>query len=196
VDQTGIYGVVFNDQLPFKARRKAASAFKNGCVWGVGSRDVGDFCLAPKSVEASQHSLGERLAGFIRGSFGRYWTSTTPAPGDDWSLFIQKMLAKAVDWEYPIQRLGKLGEKRLKSLLAFNAQVPAIQYAIAHAFRSSFYELDTEPFSSLLKWADSLESAGRPDLPQDIPDRMPLPRGGMSTLYIATFGDAPLPNPE
>ena len=196
VDQTGIYGVVFNDQLPFKAGRKTRSAFRNGCIWGIGSRDAGDFSSAPKSVEASNRSLGESLAKFIRGSFGRTWTSATPLPGDDWSLFIQKMLANAVDWEYPIQRLEKIGEKRLKRLLAFKTLAPVIPYAITHAFRSSFYDSDKAPFRTFIKWADSLESVGSPDVPRKKPDDKPFPRGGMSTLYIATFGDSSLPNPE
>jgi hypothetical protein len=233
IDHTGVYGVVYSNELPYPPKQRKTSKFHGGCAWGVGTSKEFTNTLAAKTVDASKTCLASLLEKFLNGTFGREWVPR-PTHDDHWSHFINGILGAARRWTFPIHRLGIQDEARCKDVLALAQAVPsagiALAFAVhnaapstawhniertgAHQHRFSLGSLSYPAFlhnlaylhrgyygyliqdavSQLLKWKDSVEvGGGGTDGPSGPDDQPPVPGGGIATLYVATFGDMPLP---
>lgn len=201
--ETGFYGLVSND------RDFVAQKFPNASAWAVG----GAFAPAAgkaKEVTASG-SLADALHSFIIGSHGRPWSLGAPA-ADHWSNFVEEIMERSLDWTTRVQRIQKIDIPRQSSALSFvntfakvNAQTDMLSAALS---KTDFSDMSL--FDTILNEADAFQQQGEDWVenggdrgvhagrmpPFDDEERFQRPPGGMSVLYIATFGDGPLEPPR
>lgn len=194
---SGVYGLVVNS-------RSVPASFPDRCPWAVGYAHPPVAGALP-AVSAGL-SLAEALEGFLLGTWGRAWEATPPT-SDHWSSFIVECLRAAATWSpYPIQRTGNIGKsarQRRRDVVALVQSLAALSTSTPHPLPRGPSGFDDDPtvrgrWAQRLtdKWEHSLEGGdGRRD-GEDPPDSLDAapgtPRGGVSVLYVATFGDNPL----
>lgn len=201
---SGFYGLVSKDG------EFVANKFPDDSAWAVGP------ALAPrasgaKSVAATG-SLAHALHSFLIGSHGRPWTLGA-STDDHWSNFVEEVLERSLDWKTQVQRLQLNELPRQASALAFvdafataNAVEDVTHAAYARPDDIGMGELDriweceTASIQEQRKaWLDSggeLNLRGSKVTPPAggrNPARGP---GGMSVLYVATFGEGSLEEPK
>jgi hypothetical protein len=202
---SGVYGIVAN--TPY-----VPGGFPDGCPWGVG------FATSPApggtpSVDASTWSLVDVMEGFLLGSWGRPWDAAPPT-SDHWSSFVIECLRAASTWRpYPVQRTGHTTANALPR----RRDVTALVYAMAAAsigtvrprYPMSYYRLRehyeyevsmqmSRAAALMDAWTRSLGDGekGGNDVPGDEGGPVDRPARGFSVLYVATFGDDRLRDPE
>lgn len=198
LSSTGVYGIVA------KSRSQAiSSTFPAGCTWAIGTATPCAMGASP-SVDASGMSLAEALEGFLRGSWGRPWNAV-PADDDHWSTFIHRCLLAAATWRgYPLQRLGAPAISRRRDALAYVAAFASAPTEISptgplqHRLRDMHWLLVNDDQrqaveASVHAWAASVNMTNAGELPPEPSHKLQgMPSGGMSVLYVATFGDGAL----
>ena len=197
---SGCYGIVANARP-----HEVHAAFPDACPWAIGTAKNG-LAGAKPAVDASSLSLAAALEGFLLGKWGRTWAAT-PAPTDHWSSFIEQCLRAAANWRgYPVKRLDAAAIPRRRDVLAFveafaarpptyartgpvDDTVRDVQLRLQHDYQQS-----EAASHAIANWRDSLPGDGRRnnDPPEPAADAQATPRGGVSVLYVATFGDGPL----
>lgn len=193
---SGVYGLVANSP-------SVLASFPAQCPWAVGYAQAPTTGSLP-SVSAGL-SLAEVLEGFLLGSWGRRWEAS-PSATDHWSSFIVECLRVATSWSpYPVQRTGSNG----KNALTRRRDVLALVHALSRLPTSAptAWELPWTFASDdelgvrrqrtqrlTAEWENSLGDGGGDS--EDPPDALDVarvsPSGGVSVLYVATFGDNPL----
>lgn len=189
-DCTGIYGVVLSEE----STSQKLNDFPDGCVWGIGL--PGDVKQGKKRryISVKDKSLASALSELIEGSYGRPWNSTSVASTDHWSQFINTVLATN-DFhtsQAALQRIATTGEKfdRHRQVLAFASKTPGLVSLIERDILSKRAPMGSDIVINWLSSVGFTENGTAP--PSKIDDRpmIPTPRkGGMSFIYIATFGD-------
>lgn len=196
---SGFYGLVSND------REYVAAHFPDHSAWAVGGA-FKPSAGAVKEVVASG-SLAQALHSFIIGSHGRPWS--VGAPKDDhWSHFVEEILENSLNWTTRVQRIQKVEMPRQHSALSF-----VNTFALANAFSdigtaliSHAGDVDESYLEKMIddsteirrQGSDWMASGGEQGLggnnlrPAANEDKVQPPPGGMSVLYVATFGEGPL----
>ena len=210
---SGIYGVVANTRP-----NSLSSLFPDACTWAVGTPALPSAGTSP-SVDASSLSLAAALEGFLLGKWGRPWESTLNK-SDHWSTFVARSLERAASWrDYPIQRLGATALPRHRDVLAianaFSVRPSSSEAAsLLWLFRRDanlwpLVDFNRRHFSSggfrtaAKLWKASIGIGSVGDSPSDgaganndLPPRdfvnEGAPSGGISVLYVVTFGDGAL----
>ena len=196
---TGFYGLVSND------RKFASNGFPNNSAWAVGAA-VAPLKGTVKEVKGSG-SLAQTLHSFIIGSHGRPW-SLGASKSDHWSHFVEEILKNSLDWTTRVQRIYKVDMPRKFNALSFvNTFALANAYSdITNALAAQSGGLDMRYVKSKLDDAGEIFLQGRdwvagggdhvlrggrqqPTSNENLAQRTP---GGMSVLYVATFGEGPL----
>ena len=193
-EKSGWYAVAFSDR-----RTNYISGFPNDCIWGVGPAQVGKGKLA---IDANV-SMGEVIAGVLKGTEGREWTAT-PKPDDHWSIFVKRILAVALrdQWKYPVQRIGVSNSERIRQIvfpiatfacMGTNAgqKMSAFTGATPHFSPSLNNDDVDDQLMGIRKWIESIGGES---------DRLPPSGGGdggdygkrplraPSILYLGTIG--------
>jgi hypothetical protein len=202
-EDSGFYGLVSND------RKFATSGFPNNSAWAVGG------AFAPAKGKAKQvvasGSLAHALHSFIMGSHGRPWSLGAPTT-DHWSHFVEEILENSLDWTTRVKRIGKVDMPRQYNALSF-----VNTFALANAYSditdgavSLSGEINRSYIDSILDgkeeinqqgedWVASGGDSGFRDnklrLTSD-EERLQRTPGGMSVIYVATFGEGPLEPPK
>ena len=188
----GCYGVVFARELPLPPATKRRPVFPEGSPWSAGLH--ADFRAA--SVDASAQSLAAVLAGLIEGHRGRRFDAV-PSSSDHWSAFINEVLknAAAEKWRYRLQRLDIEGRERLQHVAALSASMPALSFTVAATIEQEWWHPRRLRYHSLARWVDMTFGDGRGSDNAGAPS-LEGSSGGIQMLYLATFGDAPLDEPQ
>ena len=186
-----VYGVV-SSQRSCKGQK-----FPDNCPWAVG----GVTTPEPGHPRESRGtlSLSAALDGFVHGRHGRPW-EVVSGPDDHWSAFVREALERAVPWEHPAQRVGGVDLPRKRAALAWVQSFLAVEVnakLTSTIDREQSFEAYVDDLIASVDavgrqckdWANSCKEAEEPPAPRNAPEG---PRGGLSVLYIATFGDAPL----
>ena len=188
---TGVYGIV-SSQRSCKGQK-----FPDNCPWAVGS------ALPPEPGHPRESrgtlSLAAAVAGFVEGTHGRPW-HVAAGPDDHWSHFVREALERSVPWEHQVQRVGGVDLPRKRAALSFIQSFLSVEINAKltstvdreQSFEAYVDELIASVDSvgrQALEWALANRTAEEPPAPRTAPEG---PRGGISVLYIATFGDAPL----
>ncbi|MHA6575798.1 hypothetical protein [Pseudomonas yamanorum] len=197
--ESGIYGIVSNTN-------SLHSSFPGNCTWATGSaHPVPSFMPLGTlpSVQASS-SLASVMKEFLLGNAGRPWHAV-PDANDHWSSFIVQCLHAAAAWKpYPVQRQGASALPRRRDVMGLVHALasttveawtssnhphfsPKLPGRFAHYQRSIAKEM-TDSWQESLKNQDVIHDLppNRDDLEQE------PPKGGLSVLYIATYGDKKL----
>lgn len=188
---TGVYGIV-SSQRSCKGQK-----FPDNCPWAVGD------ALPPEPGHSRESrgtlSLAAAVAGFVDGTHGRPW-HVAAGPGDHWSHFVREALERSVPREHQVQRVGGVDLPKKRAALSFVQSFLSVEINAKltstvdreQSFEAYVDELIASVDSvgrQALEWALSNKTAEEPPAPRTAPEG---PRGGISVLYIATFGDAPL----
>lgn len=202
-EESGFYGLVSND------RKFATSGFPDNSAWAVGG------AFAPpkgkdKEVVASG-SLAQALHSFIIGSHGRPWSLGAPKT-DHWSHFVEEILENSLDWTTRVKRIHEVDMPRQNNALSFvNTFALANAYSdITAAASSQLGAVDMSYIEGMLEGVDEIDQQARdwvakggdPDIrdgklrPTSNEERLERSPGGMSVLYVATFGEGPLEPPK
>lgn len=190
---SGVYGLVANT-------RGAPPSFPNRCPWAVGYAKA-PATGAPALVNAAL-SLSEALEGFLLGRWGRLWDATPPK-SDHWSSFIVERLRAASTWSpYPVQRIGgATTRERRRDILALVHSLAALPTSPPTEWGTPWYPPDDPEIRWHMAqrltsgWEQSLDvgnNSGDKPPPKSADEAVGVPRGGLSVLYVATFGDRPL----
>lgn len=186
---SGVYGIVANG-------RSTPSSFPEQCPWAIGFATVPKIG-SPPSVNAGGLSLAEALEGFLIGSWGRPWEAL-PSAKDHWSSFIHQCLAAATQWRgYPIQRIGATSRSRLRDVMGLAVLMAGNPDYFGGALSPAGLDRVVNAFENFSQWNLTLKNVDEGqgdghDLPPTIDSDLRRPSGGISTLYIATYGDEPL----
>ena len=188
---TGVYGIV-SSQRSCKGQK-----FPDNCPWAVGS------ALPPEPGHSRESrgtlSLAAAVAGFVEGTHGRPW-HVAAGHDDHWSHFVRAALERSVPWEHQVQRVGGVDLPKKRAALSFVQSFLSVEINAKltstvdreQSFEAYVDELIASVDSvgrQALEWALSNKTAEEPPAPPTAPEG---PRGGISVLYIATFGDTPL----
>lgn len=198
---TGFYGLVSND------RNFATAGFPDDSAWAVGG------AFAPpvgteRQVVASV-SLAQALHSFLIGIEGRPWSLGAPKT-DHWSNFIEEILKKSLVWTTRVKRIQKIDMPRQFTALSF-ANTFALANAYSDALNFRFAKVGNSLTSHIVStldeaneikkqgedWVSSGGDAGirgGEPTPTEYETQKRNP-GGMSILYVATFGEAQLERP-
>jgi len=191
---TSVYGIVSSQ------RSCRGQKFPDNCPWAVG------HALAPEPGHPRESratlSLAAALDGFVAGRHGRPWEVVAQAQ-DHWSHFVREALERSVAWEHQVQRVGGVDLPRRRAALSYVQSFLAVEVNARltstidreQSFEAYVEELIASVDSvgrQALEWALSDKSAEEPPAPRTTPEG---PRGGLSVLYIATFGDDALAEP-
>jgi hypothetical protein len=192
---TSVYGVV-SSQRSCKGQK-----FPDNCPWAVGA------ALPPEPGHGRESrgtlSLAAALEGFVAGRHGRPW-HVVAEPGDHWSAFVREVLERSIPWEQQVQRVGGVDLPRKRAALSFVQAFLAVEVNAKltstidreQSFEAYVDELIASVDSvgrQAAEWVASSNAAEEAPAPRTAPEG---PRGGMSLLYIATFGDEPLAEPQ
>jgi hypothetical protein len=192
-DSTGLYGVVYPKELRYLTSHRRKLRFADDCAWGVGTRAQFGTSAGFGTVDASKLSLGGFMEGFINGRLGRPWALHR---GDHWSQFVLQMMERASSerWTFPIQRAGIRARPR------FQRGAP-LTISLSLAYEGAFLRgfgvgPSFKTLSAIHRWFDSVDHGkyghGAQDPPEDVQEAAPPRRGGLSLVYVGTFGDRPL----
>ena len=190
---TGLYGIVSSQ------RSCRGQKFPDNCPWAVGAALAPEKGL-PRDAKASL-SLAATLQGFIAGRHGRPWHVDAGAD-DHWSHFVEQVIKRSIAWELQVQRIGGVDLPKKRPALSFIQSFLSLEVNAKLMLSPVDRELSFEGYVEDLiasvdsvgrqakAWAASIE--GDDDAPaQAAPPREGI-QGGMSILYVATFGDEPL----
>ena len=192
---TGVYGIV-SSQRAWRGQK-----FPDNCPWAVGS------ALPPEPGHGRESrgtlSLAAALAGFVSGAHGRPW-HIDAGPQDQWSNLVQRLLEHSIAFEHQVQRIGGVDLPKRRAALSFIQSFLSVEInakLTSTIDREQSFEAYVEDLIAsvdsvgrqALEWAMANKSAEEPPAPRTAPEG---PRGGMSVLYIATFGDGPLAQPQ
>jgi len=187
----GVYGVV-SSQRSCKGQK-----FPDNCPWAVG------VALPPEPGHSRESrgtlSLAAALEGFVMGRHGRPW-STVASADDHWSAFVREALERSVPWEHQVQRVGGVDLPRKRAALAYIQSFLAVEVnakLTSTVDREQSFEAYVDDLIASVdavgrqakEWVASSNVAEEAPAPRTAPEG---PRGGVSVLYVATFGDAPL----
>ena len=188
---TGVYGIV-SSQRSCKGQK-----FPDNCPWAVGA------ALPPEPGHPRESrgtlSLAAALAGFVKGAHGRPW-HTQAGADDHWSHFVREALERSIPFEHQVQRVGGVDLPKKRAALSFIQSFLSVEINAKltstvdreQSFEAYVDELIASVDSvgrQALEWALANKATEEPPAPRTAPEG---PRGGLSVLYIATFGDAPL----
>jgi hypothetical protein len=188
---TGVYGIV-SSQRSCKGQK-----FPDNCPWAVGTAH------APEPGHSRESrgtlSLAAALEGFVAGRHGRPW-ETSSGPDDHWSAFVREALERSVPWEHQVQRVGGVDLPKRRAALAWIQSFLAVEVnakLTSTIDREQSFEAYVDDLIASVdavgrqakEWVGSSNVAEEPPAPRSAPEG---PRGGLSMLYIATFGDAAL----
>lgn len=192
---SGLYGIVANTVA-------VPATFHSGCPWSVG-RAMPPSGGASPSVSAPR-SLASMFEAFLLGTEGRPW-DFHPTKTDHWSSFIKECLKSASGWRpYPVMRVGATGaatRPRRRDITSFLAAMAELQSEGWWGVEP-FFEFQFESAKQIgARWLGSLpsetdvEGEGGGDggkVAGEDSTAVAVPSRGMSVLYMATMGDAPL----
>jgi hypothetical protein len=186
---TGVYGVV-SSQRSCKGQK-----FPDNCPWAIGPALPSERANT-REARASM-SLAAALAGFVTGRHGRPWHVGAGAD-DHWSNFVEQALRRSIEWTHHVQRVGGVDLPKKRAALAFIQSFLSVEIN-ARLGASLDKEASFEGYvEDLIASVDSVGrqaaewSASVPGPAEPAEAAAEMPRGGMSVLYIATFGDDPL----
>lgn len=200
--QSGFYGLVSKD------RAYVANKFPSASPWAVGAA-VTPGAGGTKQVHGTT-SLSQALVSFLQGTHGRPWYVGAGA-NDHWSHFVEEILKSSMDfpaWKTRVSRIGRIDIPRHHHALAYVSSF-ALQEAfhdlsIAMQVQGDQFQFSKDKFEGTgdfigeqaRDWITSAMHAGDDTLPpEDTAQRDPS-GGGMSVIYIATFGDESLAEPR
>jgi len=186
---SGVYGVV-SSQRSCKGQK-----FPDNCPWVIGPALPSERANT-REARASM-SLAAALDGFVKGRHGRPWHVGAQAE-DHWSHFVERTLRRSIDWTNQVQRVGGVDLPRKRAALAFIQSFLSVEINAklgASLDKEASFEGYVEDLIASVdsigrqaaEWSASIAGAAEPAEPP-----AETPRGGMSVLYIATFGDEPL----
>ena len=190
---SGVYAVVSSQ------RSCRGQKFPDNCPWAVGAAIAPEKGL-PRDAKATL-SLAAALEGVVDGRHGRPW-HVGAAPDDHWSHFVEQVLKRSIDWELQVQRIGGVDLPKKRSALSFIQSFLSLEVnaklMLSPADRELSFDDTIEDLISTVDsvgrqakaWAASIE--GDDDAPAEPAAPQDGAKGGMSVLYIATFGDEPL----
>ena len=192
---TSVYGIV-SSQRSCKGQK-----FPDNCPWAVGA------ALPPEPGHSRESrgtlSLAAALDGLVAGRHGRPW-ATVSSPDDHWSAFVREALERSVPWEHQVQRVGGVDLPRKRAALAYIQSFLAVEVnarLTSTVDREQSFEAYVDDLIASVdavgrqakEWVASSTVAEEPPTPRVAPEG---PRGGLSVLYVATFGDAALAEPQ
>ncbi len=189
---SGLYGIVSSQ------RSCRGQKFPDNCPWAVAPAVPPDKGL-PRDAKASM-SLAAALEGFVAGRHGRPWHVGAGAD-DHWSTFVERALRRSIAWEVQGQRIGGVDLPRKRSALSFIQSFLSLEInaklMLSPADRELSFDSHVEDLIAgvdsigrqAATWAASIKGDDEPAETAPAPDEA---RGGMSLVYIATFGDEPL----
>ena len=190
---SGLYAVVSSQ------RSCRGQKFPDNCPWAVGAALAPDKGL-PRDARATL-SLAATLEGFVTGRHGRPWHVGASAD-DHWSHFVDQVIKRSIAWELQVQRIGGVDLPKKRPALSFIQSFLSLEVnaklMLSPADRELSFEAGVEDLIATVDsigrqakdWAASIE--GDDDAALESVPPQEGPRGGMSVLYIATFGDAAL----
>jgi hypothetical protein len=193
---SGVYGVV-SSQRSWRGQK-----FPDNCPWAIGAALAPDKGL-PRDAKATL-SLAAALDGFVAGRHGRPWHAGAGAD-DHWSTFVEQALRRSIAWDVQVQRIGgvDLPKKRsaLASVQSFLSLEVHAKLMLSPADRELSFDSTVEDLIATVDsvgrqakaWAASVKGDDDPVETAAAPDG---PQAGLSIVYIATFGDAALPEAE
>ena len=191
---SSVYGIV-SSQRSWRGQK-----FPDNCPWAVGS------ATAPEPGHGRESrgtlSLAAALAGFVEGRHGRPW-QLAAGTDDHWSHFVREALERSVPWEHQVQRVGGVDLPRKRAALATIQSFLAVEVnarLTSIIDREQSFEAYVDDLIASVdsvgrqakEWVASSDATEEPPAPRTAPEGTP---GGLSVLYVATFGDAPLPEP-
>ena len=189
---SGLYGIVSSQ------RSCRGQKFPDNCPWALGAA-LAPERGHPRDARATL-SLAAALDGFVAGRHGRPW-HVGAGVDDHWSQFVEQVLRRSIAWDLQVQRIGGVDLPKKRSALSFIqsflSQEVNAKLALSPADRELSFEGTVEDLIATVDsvgrqakaWAASIEGDDEPSEPAVQPDG---PQGGMSVVYIATFGDEPL----
>ena len=135
------------------------------------------------------------MEGFVCGSLGRPWAIHRR---DHWSQFVVQVMERAASerWMYPVQRVGVRSRPRLQLGMPLTSSLSLAAQGAAGLHRRTGGGIRINV--AIDEWLRSLEGAGGDDKhgaedpPNDGVAKTPPRRGGLSLVYVGTFGDRPL----
>ena len=190
---SGLYGIV-SSQRSWRSQK-----FPDHCPWAVGAA-IPPERGHPRDARATL-SLAAALDGFVAGRHGRPW-HVGAAPDDHWSRFVEQVLKRSIAWDLQVQRIGGVDLPKKRSALSFIqsflSQEVNAKLTLSPADRELSFDGYVEDLIATVDcvgrqaktWAASIKGDDEPADAAPPPDGQP--QGGMSVVYIATFGDAPL----
>lgn len=190
---SGLYGIVSSQ------RSCRGQKFPDNCPWAIGPAVPPDKGL-PRDAKASM-SLAAALEGFVAGRHGRPWHAGAGAD-DHWSTFVEQALRRSIAWEeVQGQRIGGVDLPKKRAALAFIQSYLSVEINAKLMLSPADRELSFEgTVEDLIAGVDSIgrqaaawaASIAGDDEPQEPVAGQDGARGGMSLVYIATFGDEAL----
>ena len=192
---TSVYGIV-SSQRSCKGQK-----FPDNCPWAVGG------ALPPEPGHGRESrgtlSLAAALAGFVTGAHGRPW-QVDAGPDDHWSHLVRQLLERSIPFEHQVQRIGGVDLPKRRAALAFIQSFLSVEVnakLTSTIDREQSFEAYVDDLIASVdsvgrqshEWASANKATDEPPAPRAAPDGSP---GGVSVLYIATFGDAPLAEPK
>lgn len=177
---TGLYGLVAKSQ-------PLAAQFPDASPWSVGEAHPAS-ASARKKIDASVISLAAMLEDFLQGKAGRPW-HPMPTVSDHWSHFVRAMIENALAqrWGYSVQRIGVSDTQRAHQ--AFAALVN-------HQMHGLWFQEAIQAHKTHMEWQQSVASHEKEvEAPIDERPEPPVgwrreePRGALSLLYAATYGE-------
>jgi hypothetical protein len=195
---SGVYGVV-SSQRSWRGQK-----FPDNCPWAVGAAFAPHKGL-PRDARATL-SLAGALDGFIAGRHGRPWNVGAGADADDhWSCFVEQVLRRSIAWELQVQRIGgvDLPKKRsaLSAVQSFLSLEVNAKLMLSPVDRELSFDGHVEDLIATVDsvgrqakaWASSIDGD---DSLGEAPAPLQGPQRGMSVVYVATFGDDALAEPQ
>ena len=188
---TSVYAIV-SSQRSWKGQK-----FPDNCPWAVGS------AVPPEPGHSRESrgtlSLAAALEGFVQGRHGRPWEAHS-GPADHWSAFVREVLERAVPWAHQVQRVGGVDLSRKRAALSTVQSFLAVEVnakLTSTVDREQSFEAYVDDLIASVdalgrqckEWANSSKESENPPVLRVEPEG---PRAGLSVLYVATFGDAPL----
>ena len=192
---TSVYGVVSSQ------RSCRGQKFPDNCPWAVGSAPRPEPGHGRES--RGTLSLAAALAGFVEGRHGRPWQVVADAD-DHWSHFVREALERSVAWEHQVQRVGGVDLPKKRAALSYVQSFLAVEVnarLTSTVDREQSFEAYVDELIASVdsigrqakEWVGASNASEEPVAPRAAPEG---PRGGLSVLYIATFGDASLAEPQ
>ena len=192
---TSVYGVVSSQ------RSCRGQKFPDNCPWAVG------VASAPEPGHGRESratlSLAAALAGFVEGRHGRPWQVVADAD-DHWSHFVREALERSVPWEHQVQRVGGVDLPKKRAALSYVQSFLAVEVnarLTSTVDREQSFETYVDELIASVdsigrqakEWVGASNASEEAVAPRAAPEG---PRGGLSVLYVATFGDASLAEPQ